>query len=115
MRDRMFLLVILFFFSAANSQSAELIMLEEAGCVWCERWNEEVGVIYHKTDEGKRAPLRRIDVHENLPDDLKSMQLSPFTPTFVLWDNGQEVSRLRGYPGEDFFWPLLREMLDKVK
>jgi hypothetical protein len=29
-------------------------------------------------------------------------------------DNGVEVARLRGYPGDNFFWPLLEEMLAKL-
>ncbi|MDN3722589.1 hypothetical protein QW131_33425 [Roseibium salinum] len=28
--------------------AAELIMLEQPGCVWCKRWNEEIGVAYAK-------------------------------------------------------------------
>jgi hypothetical protein len=34
-----------------------------------------------------------------------------FTPTFVLMVDGIEVSRIEGYPGEDFFWGLLERML----
>jgi hypothetical protein len=35
-----------------------------------------------------------------------------FTPTFVLINNGQEQARIEGYPGEDFFWPLLTRLLE---
>lgn len=34
-----------------------------------------------------------------------------FTPTFVLLVNGTERNRIEGYPGEDFFWGLLGQML----
>jgi hypothetical protein len=34
-----------------------------------------------------------------------------FTPTFVLMVDGVEASRIEGYPGEDFFWGLLGQML----
>ena len=34
-----------------------------------------------------------------------------FTPTFVLVDDGREIGRIEGYPGEDFFWGLLERLL----
>ncbi len=34
-----------------------------------------------------------------------------FTPTFVLVENGVELARIEGYPGEDFFWGLLGMIL----
>ena len=99
------LLVVLFAINvmATSTHSAELIMFEQAGCDWCERWHEDIGVIYHKTIEGKTAPLRPIDIHEKLPDDLRNLKPGRFTPTFVLVNDGAEVGRIRGYPGEDFF------------
>jgi len=99
---------------AALAGSTQLIMFEEDGCGWCERWNEEVGVIYHKTTEGKRAPLRRVDIHEPIPSELKFIVKGGYTPTFVLVDQGREIGRIRGYPGEDFFWGLLGKMLERL-
>jgi hypothetical protein len=94
--------------------AAELVMFESAGCEWCERWNEEVGVIYARTEEGKTLPLRRVDVDETLPDDLKAYDGVYFTPTFVVLDGEREVGRIVGYPGEDFFWGLLHEVLARL-
>lgn len=79
-------------------------MLEEHRCPWCERWNEEVGVFYHKTPEGKRAPLLRIDSHDPLSMDLRFLAQGGYTPTVVPVDNGREFVRFRSYPGDDFFW-----------
>lgn len=113
-----YLVIYLLFFCSAYSTTAiagELIMLEQDGCVWCERWNKEVGDIYPKTDEGKIAPLRRVDIHEEYPTDLKFLRPEHFTPTFVLVDNGIEIARLRGYTGDEFFWYLLNEMISKMK
>jgi len=94
--------------------AAELIMLEQPGCVWCKKWNDEIGVAYPRTDEGKQAPLRRVDITESWPDDLKGIARERLTPTFVLVADGVEVDRLRGYPGAHFFWPLLSDMLEKL-
>jgi hypothetical protein len=97
-----------------KASAAELIMLEQPGCVWCLRWNEEIGMAYPKTEEGQVAPLRRVDITGPWPDDLDHLQKERLTPTFILVRDGLEIARLRGYPGEHFFWPLLGEMLAKL-
>ncbi len=96
------------------AQAAELIMLERPGCAWCARWNREIAPIYPLTDEGRQAPLRRVDVTEPWPSDLAGIGSDRYTPTFIVVDNGVEIARLRGYPGDNFFWPLLSEMLAKL-
>ena len=100
-------------FVATAAAAAELVMVEEAGCHWCARWNEEIGVVYHKTEEGRRAPLRRVDIHA-LPADLRFESRPQYTPTFVLVEDGAEIGRIEGHPGEDFFWPLLNRLLEKL-
>lgn len=99
---------------APAAQAAELIMLERPGCAWCVRWNREIAPSYPKTAEGRQAPLRRVDVTEPWPSDLEGIAIDRYTPTFIVVENGAEVARLRGYPGEHFFWPLLNEMLDRL-
>ncbi|KPD11277.1 hypothetical protein AN476_16495 [Phaeobacter sp. 11ANDIMAR09] len=90
----------------------ELIMVEQAGCEWCKRWNEEIGPIYPKTREGAFAPLRRVDLHA-IPQDLQVQRRVSFTPTFLIVKDGLEMARLEGYPGEDFFWPLIAKLMSK--
>ncbi len=92
-----------------------LVMVEEDGCMWCARWNAEISEIYPKTTEGKAAPLRRIDIHDRHPDDLEFARSLHFTPTFVLMLDGKEVGRIEGYPGEDFFWGLLDQMITSAQ
>lgn len=89
-------------------------MFESPVCEWCEMWDDEVGVVYHKTREGRQAPLRRVTLHEPRPADLEAIAAVRYSPTFVLWDRGREVGRIVGYPGEDHFWGLLEEMLEKL-
>jgi thioredoxin-related protein len=99
----------------SSAKAAELLMFESAICEWCEAWNEEIGPIYPKTSEGRRAPLRRVDIYDERPADLRHIEGVRFTPTFVLIDDrGAEVGRINGYPGEDFFWGLLSELLAKL-
>ncbi|TYO91590.1 hypothetical protein [Oceanicella actignis] len=98
--------------AAAAPRAAELVMIEEPGCGWCERWNAEIGGIYDRTDEGRRAPLRRVEAHAQ--DALGLTRRAPFTPTFILMNEGREIGRIEGYPGPDFFWPLLGRLLDRL-
>lgn len=93
--------------------AAELVMVEQDGCFYCEQWDHQIAHIYPKTSEGKHAPLRRMDIHQTYPGDLNFARALTFTPTFVLIEDGQELARIEGYPGEDFFWGLLGMMLNK--
>ena len=90
-----------------------LVMVEQHGCVYCTRWNAEVGPEYPITPEGRFAPLRRVNLR-NLPADLSFERRVVFTPTFVLMGDGVEVGRMEGYAGEDFFWGLLGRMLSQA-
>ena len=99
---------------AAELGAAELVMFEASGCEWCEIWDEQIGVVYNRTDEGRVAPLRRVDIYEARPQDLSAVKAVHFTPTFVLFDDNREVGRIVGYPGESFFWQILDGMLAKL-
>lgn len=90
-------------------------MFEQAGCHWCAQWHADIGPIYPKTAESKVAPIRLVDIHAQIPEDLKGIVVERFTPTFVLVENGAEIGRIRGYPGDEFFWFLLDELIAKLK
>lgn len=91
-----------------------LFMAEETGCYWCAKWDDEIAHIYPKTAEGRTAPLQRYDLHSEKPDVTFKTPVR-FTPTFILVDSsGNEVGRIEGYPGEDFFWGLLAALFDQA-
>ncbi|AWM00530.1 thioredoxin [Bradyrhizobium amphicarpaeae] len=99
---------------ATASRAAELVMFERPGCTWCARFNAEIAPIYGKTDESRAAPLRRIDLNSRLPADLAGIDPGPFTPTFVVVQEGREIGRIRGYPGDAFFFGLLDRILSNT-
>jgi len=107
--------VLLTVFLTMPINAQQLLMLEQDGCAYCEQWHDEIGEIYPKTWEGKKAPLRQIDIHDPWPSDLENIKSDIFTPTFVLIDKDQEVGRLRGYAGDEFFWFLLDELMEKLE
>ena len=88
-----------------------LVMIEEPGCPYCRRWDAEVRDGYLKSPEGRFAPLlRRLQGHP----DVARFKGVIYSPTFILVRGDTEVGRIVGYPGADFFWSLLGELLTKA-
>lgn len=87
-------------------------MFEQPGCIYCARWDAEIAPEYPLTEEGKTAALRRLQLRHPLPEGFSLVSPPVFTPTFVLVEDGVETGRIEGYPGEDFFWPLLAELIE---
>ena len=85
-----------------------LIMVDDVGCSYCRKWDEEVGVAYPQSAEGRLAPLERRPKRHT---DLHAYEPLAYTPTFVLVRDGREIGRIVGYPGADFFWGELSQLL----
>ncbi|MHB8145672.1 MAG: hypothetical protein ACYDGM_00220 [Vulcanimicrobiaceae bacterium] len=101
--------------SFSRVRADELVMFQQAGCPYCAAWDREVGPSYDSTDEGKRAPLRRVDLHAPRPEGLESIKGVIYTPTFVLMHCGSEVARITGYSGAELFWELLDVDMQKLQ
>lgn len=111
---RMLLTMLIGLVPLASQAETYLLMAEEAGCIYCARWDREISEIYPLTPEGTAAPLRRFDLRGEVPGDVQLSSKVRFTPTFVLIRDGVEIDRIEGYPGEDFFWGLLGMMLERA-
>lgn len=97
------------------ASAAELVMFDDPTCIYCKRWSAEVGPGYPHTEEGQRAPLRRVPIGEQARAGIQLKTPITATPTFVLADeDAREVGRIVGYPGADYFYPLLDEILSKL-
>lgn len=99
---------------APAAAARELLMFERKGCAYCLKFDHDVAPIYEKTDEGQRAPLRRVDLSDGTPGDVVLAAPVRFTPTFVLVDEGREVGRITGYASDEAFWGLLGSMQDTM-
>ncbi|MBN8914128.1 MAG: thioredoxin fold domain-containing protein [Rhizobiales bacterium] len=99
---------------APAASARELLMFERKGCAYCLKFDHDVAPIYEKTDEGQRAPLRRVDLSDGTPRDVVLAAPVRFTPTFVLVDEGREVGRITGYASDEAFWGLLGSMQDTM-
>ncbi len=109
-------LVILFVIFSAQFALAQtqLLMFETKGCYWCEKWREEVGVIYDKTPEGRIAKLQVEPLTKAAQKQFELKSGVFYSPTFILVENKKEIGRIEGYPGADFFWGMLEKMIEKL-
>jgi hypothetical protein len=99
---------------AGSSHAAELVMFRRDGCPWCALWDREIGRIYAKTDLGRQAPLRMVDLQRGAAG-VRVRSPIIYTPTFVLAEDGEELGRIEGYPGDGFFWGLLERLLEDTQ
>lgn len=90
------------------SDAVRLVMVEAPGCRFCAQWHAEIGPAYPDSPEGRFAPLVRVG--RDAPE-LKALKRVTFTPTFIVMRGNSEAGRLAGYPGKDYFWDELREVL----
>jgi len=77
-------------------------------------WDREVGPVYAKTDLGRRAPLRMVEMAAGGETGVRTEGPVRYSPTFVLAQDGREIGRIEGYPGEAFFWGLLERLLERL-
>ncbi len=99
---------------SCTATAVELLIVESDDCPYCQRFHAEIGVAYPKTEEGKVAPLRILQLGEAMPDPYADIKPATVTPTFILVDKNKEVDRIVGYPGDEYFWFLLGQMLEKL-
>jgi thioredoxin-related protein len=96
--------------SAAPSQPAELVMVELKSCVYCAKFNREMASAYQNSETGRSIPLRRINPRK-WPTDLAAVKKTPYTPVFILVDEGREIGRFAGYSGSAQFKSKLNQLL----
>lgn len=96
--------------NATHASQYSLVMIEEDGCAYCLKWHQEVGPGYLRSNEGREAPLV---IFNRRSDEARRFPRIVYTPTFILMRGDKELGRINGYPGADFFWSLLEDMLRK--
>lgn len=91
-----------------RAETATLIMVDDPACHYCRRWHKEVGGGYPRTAEGRAAPLKRVSRDAKI---LAGFAPVIYTPTFILAQNGRELGRITGYPGQLYFWEELSQLM----
>lgn len=91
-----------------SASPVRLVMVEEPGCRFCRQWDAEIAPGYRKSAEGRFAPLKR--VRRGAPE-IKGLAPVVYTPTFLVMRSGEELGRITGYPGAEYFYSELRPIL----
>lgn len=92
------------------AQAAELVMVELKSCSYCAKFNREMAPAYEASEIGKAIPLRRVNPRK-WPKDLAGVTRAPYTPVFILVEDGREIGRFAGYGGPDYFNEKLSKLL----
>jgi len=98
---------------APAAVAAELVFVEVKSCIYCMRFNKQVAPTYQASEIGKRIPLRRVNLQQRWPADLSEVDRPPYTPVFILVENGREIGRFNGYVGARQFDTNLKRLLRK--
>jgi hypothetical protein len=94
--------------SFAAASGVRLIMVQEPDCRFCRQWEADIGPRYARSAEGRFAPLER--VRRNAPA-ISGLAPVVYTPTFIVLRGGEEIGRITGYPGPEYFWEELDPIL----
>lgn len=94
----------------------ELVMFGSNSCVYCRLFNRHVAPGYRFSRLGHKVPLKKVDIarHGTGGYALRNGAIT-VTPTFVMFKKGREVARIRGYPGRENFYRMVRQIVRRVR
>jgi len=90
--------------TAAPGSNLQLVVLEVDGCIYCDVFRRRLLTAYQASKQGKKAPVRFVDINDPAIGDLGLSQPVGMVPTFIMLENNQEIGRIPGLMGQqDFF------------
>jgi len=102
-----------------TTMAAELLMFSMASCGYCQSFLKEVAPTYAQSKFAKLLPLRIISMDRKAAPkwferayDAKKIDGIAGTPTFVVFDNGEEKARLIGYQGKERFYEDMTNFME---
>tara|TARA_B100001250_G_C19186290_1_gene523201 strand:- start:143 stop:511 length:369 start_codon:yes stop_codon:yes gene_type:complete len=108
-------LVLLIFIGLAKSSLAEnsLLMVTSEYCLYCQIWEKQIGKIYPKTDIAKNYPLKKLELDDFLNNENYNVVKTKITPTFIFFEDKNEIGRITGYSNPEMFWWQVDEILQR--
>ncbi len=111
--------IALFLMTTTAVQATELIMFSMASCGYCQKFLKEVAPTYADSDAAKLLPLRIVSMdRKSAPKwfdqayNKRKIDGIVGTPTFIVFDNGEEKARLIGYQGKVRFYEDINTFID---
>lgn len=91
-----------------------LLLVDLQGCPDCIAFKRQARQAYIASDLGDLAPLVQIEIRELAESEYWHVERPKVFPTFVLLDaNQEELDRIVGYNGADFFWGYIDSIFRK--
>jgi thioredoxin-related protein len=119
---KLILAIALFFTMTTSAMAAELLMFSMASCGYCQAFLKEVAPTYADSDAAKLLPLRIISMdRKSAPKwydqayNARKIDGIVGTPTFIVFDSGEEKARLIGYQGKERFYDDINRFVDSNK
>ena len=98
----------------ATDGGVQLIVLEVKDCYACDLVRQHIQPAYARSPQSREVPLRYIDLNAVDAESLGLAQPVTIVPTIVLMRDGQEISRISGYPGPATFFEAVEHMLARI-
>jgi len=102
-----------------SAMAAELLMFSMASCGYCQAFLKEVAPTYADSKFAKLLPLRIISMDRRAAPkwydkayNARKIDGIAGTPTFVVFDNGEEKARLIGYQGKQRFYEDMSNFIE---
>ena len=116
---KLILAFVLLFTMTTSAVATELIMFSMASCGYCQNFLKEVAPTYADTEAAKLLPLRIISMDRKTAPKWFDQAYNKGkidgvvgTPTFIVFDSGEEKARLIGYQGKDRFYDDINRFID---
>ena len=106
-------LIVFIFFCNSSMADKSLIMVTSEHCLYCQIWEKQIGKIYPKTDIAKNYPLKRLELNDFLINKNYNVEKTKITPTFIFFEDNNEVGRITGYSNPEMFWWQVDEILQQ--
>lgn len=97
-----------------GAASAQLIVMEADGCVYCPIFRRDVLPVYQASEHAKGMPVRFVDINDVEKSGLVLDGPISIVPTFVITKNNQEVGRIPGYLGPADFFQAIKYLVSSA-
>lgn len=88
----------------AATPQMELVVLEVDGCIYCNVFRQRHLANYKASRQGKKIPIRFVNINDPAVGNLGLSQPVGIVPTFVVLQNNQEIGRIPGLVGHHDFY-----------
>ena len=85
----------------------ELVVLEVDGCIYCNVFRKRHLANYKASRQGKKIPIRFVNINDPAIGHLGLTQPVGIVPTFVVLQNNEEIGRIPGLVGHREFYAAI--------